>query len=471
MHAKENLILDVDSYKLDHFLQYPEGTTALFAYLESRGGRYGSTVFFGLQPLLQRLDDWGVEYQHTRDSHVEEAAAFAKAHGLTFNEDGWRYIARDLKGRIPIRVRAVQEGSVVPVRNALMTVESTDPKVPWVVTWFETQLMRVWYPTTVATKSFYCVKTIWEFLKETADAPESEIAFKLHDFGGRGVSTAESAAIGGAAHLVNSLGTDTIIGARFAKDAYGSKDAVLGYSIPAMEHSTVTSHKSEVAAFLNMIDKHPEHKILACVSDSYDIDNAVENIWAGELLDIVKANGKTIVIRPDSGNAPEGTVRILHILDRKLGCKVNSKGFKVLPPYFRIIWGDGNKTEDDIRDILQAVKIAGFSASNIAFGMGGGLLQLVDRDTQQFAFKVSAALINNEWRDIKKTPKTDAHKVSKAGRLELIKEQGEYKTIALKDGTNLYSSELHTVFENGEVKKTWTFDEVRAQASRMRSQP
>lgn len=468
MHVKENLVLDTDSYKLDHYLQYPEGTTALFAYLESRGGRYGSTVFFGLQPLLQRLDDWRQEPQAARDAHVDEAAAFAKAHGLTFNEAGWRYVARDLKGKLPVRVRAVQEGSVVPVRNALMTVQSTDPKVPWIVTWFETQLMRVWYPTTVATKSFYCVKTIWEFLKETADSPESEIGFKLHDFGARGVSSAESAAFGGAAHLVNSLGTDNIIGARFAKEAYGSKDPVVGFSIPAMEHSTVTSHRSEVGAFLNMIDKHPEHKILACVSDSYDIDNAVENIWAGELLDIVKGSGMTIVIRPDSGDAPEVTVRLLHILDRKVGCKVNSKDYKVLPPYFRLIWGDGNKNEDDIRATLQAMKAAGFSASNIAFGMGGGLLQLVDRDTQQFAFKVSAALINNEWRDVKKTPKTDAHKVSKAGRLELVKEQGEYKTIALAPGTNLYSSELHTVFEDGQVKKTWTFDEVRAQAKKAR---
>lgn len=457
----ENIILDTDSYKLSHFLQYPDKTRRLFAYLESRGGRYGKTVFFGLQPILAKLTN-GVT-----PLDVEEAADLAKQHGEPFPLDGWMYVAKELGGRIPLHIRAVPEGSVVPVRNALMTVESTDDKVPWMTTWFETQLMRVWYPTTVCTKSYHCVKTILEFLKETSEDPWGELPFKLHDFGARGVSSQESAGMGGAAHLVNSVGTDTLMGIIYAQRYYQA-DKMPGFSIPAMEHSTVTSwgRHGERAAFANMIAKHKDFPILACVSDSYDVDNAVENIWGDDLLDLVKASGKLIVIRPDSGPPAETTVRLLQILERKVGMHVNSKGYKVLPKFYRLIWPDGNKSEDDIREILMAMMAHRFSASNIAFGMGGGLLQLVDRDTQMFAYKTSAALIGDEWVDVKKEPKTDAHKVSKAGRLDLVKKEDQWKTAPLGDKPKLTESELDTVFANGKRVATYRFDDIRARAAK-----
>ena len=147
----ENLILDTDSYKASHFLQYPEGTTKIFSYIESRGGRYGRTVFFGLQYLLKRYLSTPITL-----SMVEEAKAFFEAHGEPFPYEGWMYIVTNLGGRLPIRIRAVPEGTVVPTGNALMTIESTDEIVPWVVSWLETMLLRgIWYPTTVATKSYY----------------------------------------------------------------------------------------------------------------------------------------------------------------------------------------------------------------------------------------------------------------------------------------------------------------------------
>src|SRR3989344_9098494 len=193
-----NLILDTDSYKSGHFLQYPPKTSALIAYLESRGGIYKKTVFFGLQYILKKYLS-----QRITLTDVKEAQTFFANHKLPFNSKGWTYIAKNLKGKIPLRIYAVPEGSVIPNHNILMRVESTNKRCFWVTTWFETLLMRIWYPITVATVSWYIRELIKDYLKKSADTPNEEISFKLHDFGSRGVSSFESACIGGAAHLIN----------------------------------------------------------------------------------------------------------------------------------------------------------------------------------------------------------------------------------------------------------------------------
>jgi nicotinamide phosphoribosyltransferase len=454
----DNIILRTDSYKASHFLQYPPGTTRLLGYFESRGGLYGETVFFGLQYLLE-------EYlsRRVRDADVTEAAAFFAAHGLPFPEEGWRYIARDLDGRLPVRIRAVPEGAVVPVRNALMTVESMDQRVPWIVSWLETQLVRMWYPLTVATLSWHIKRRIFEYLARTSDDPMGELPYKLHDFGARGVSSAESAGIGGIANLVNFRGSDTVEGVMFARRYYGAEMA--GVSIPAAEHSTVTAwgRERERDAYRNFVEQFlgpGKYPIAACVSDSYDLWNAIETIWCEELRDLIEASGSTLVIRPDSGDPSEVNVRALKILERKVGCRINTKGYKVLPHSFRLIQGDGNDDEEAIDRVLRAITSHGFSASNIAFGMGGGLLQRVHRDTQKIAFKICEATVDGRAVPVSKSPVTDAGKASKSGNLDLVMVEGRYHTVP---GPRPDSA-LVTVFENGEILRRWTFDEVRARA-------
>jgi nicotinamide phosphoribosyltransferase len=456
--TNDNPILRTDSYKASHFLQYPPKTTRLLGYFESRGGLYGETLFFGLQYLLE-------EYLSRRvtDVNVNEAASFFAAHGLPFPEEGWRTIARDLDGRLPVRIRAVPEGSVVPVRNALMTVESTDERVPWIVSWLETQLVRLWYPLTVATLSWHIKRRIFEYLARTSDDPVGELPYKLHDFGARGVSSAESAGIGGMAHLVNFRGSDTVEGVMFARRYYGAEMA--GVSIPAAEHSTVTAwgRERERDAYRNFVERFlgpGKYPIAACVSDSYDLWNAIETIWCEELRDLIEASGSTLVIRPDSGDPSEVNVRALKILERKVGCRVNAKGYKVLPRSFRLIQGDGNDDEEAIDRVLRAITSHGFSASNIAFGMGGGLLQRVHRDTQKIAFKLCEATVDGRAVPVAKNPVTDAGKASKSGPLDLVMVEGRYRTVP---GPR-QDSALVTVFENGEIQRRWTFDEVRARA-------
>jgi nicotinamide phosphoribosyltransferase len=454
----ENLILRTDSYKASHFLQYPPGTTRLLGYFESRGGLYGETVFFGLQVLLE-------EYLSKRvtEADVTEAAAFFAAHGVPFPEDGWRHIARDLGGRLPVRIRAVPEGSVVPVRNALMTVESTDATVPWIVSWLETQLVRLWYPLTVATLSWHIKRRIFEHLARTSDDPLGELPYKLHDFGARGVSSAESAGLGGMAHLVNFRGSDTVEGVLFARRYYG--EAMAGVSIPASEHSTVTAwgRERERDAYKHFVDAFlgpGKYPVAACVSDSYDLWNAIETIWGEELRGQIEASGSTLVIRPDSGDPAEVNVRALKILERKVGCRVNAKGYKVLPKAFRLIQGDGNDDEDAIDRVLRAITAHGFSATNLAFGMGGGLLQRVHRDTQKIAFKICEATVDGRAVPVAKRPVTDAGKASRSGHLDLVLADGRYQTV---EGPRPDSA-LVTVFENGEIKRRWTFEEIRARA-------
>lgn len=455
-------LADTDSYKFSHYLQYPPQTTALFSYLESRGGLYPKTVFFGLQYLLD-------EYlaKPIKLSEVTAMKSLVAAHGLPFNEAGWRRIALDLGGKLPIRIRAVPEGTVVPNLNALMTVESTDPDTFWIASYVETMLMRIWYPITVATLSWHCKQTIRAYLERTADDWRAELPFKLHDFGSRGVSSQETAAIGGAAHLVNFLGTDTFAGILLAQKNYGATK-MPGYSIPAAEHSTITAwgRDREAAAYANMLDAYAQPgRILAVVSDSYDLWNAIEKIWGGELRSRVIESGATLVIRPDSGHPPSVVLKSLELLESRFGAQANGKGFKVLT-HCRVIQGDGIN-HAMIGEILEKITRAGYSASNVAFGMGGGLLQQVNRDTQRFAFKCSEATVNGQRVPVSKNPVTDPGKASKAGRLDLIRRSGQFETVRLElaSGQDTHpDSELKTVFENGEVLKRYSLDEIRARA-------
>ena len=464
MKLAKNIILNTDSYKVSMFKQYPAGTTGVYSYIESRGGRYDSTVMFGLQAFIK-------EYllEPITQADIDIADEILTAHGEPFNRSGWQYILDNHAGYLPVTIRAVPEGTVVPVKNVLATIENTDPECFWLTTWLETTLLRaVWYPVTVATQSWTIKRVILDYLEKTGDP--TLIDFKLHDFGARGVSSFESASIGGAAHLVNFMGTDNISGILFAREYYNA--GVAGFSIPAAEHSTITSwgRDGEVDAYRNMLNQFAKPgAIVAIVSDSYDVFNAVENLWGGELRQQVIDSGATIVIRPDSGDPLIICRQLVEKLANKFGTTTNAKGFKVLNNV-RLIQGDG-VNEHTIRMILGDFMVRGFSADNIAFGMGGALLQQLDRDTQQFAMKCSSAEINGKWVDVQKDPITDSGKKSKAGRVTLwTNSGGEFAsgvtapTGWTDKGIGGWTEALQEVFRNGKLVSEITFDQVRANA-------
>ena len=449
-----NLLLNTDSYKLSHHVQYPPGTERVYSYIESRGGRYDRTLFFGLQAFLREY----LSQPITRDN-IEFAAAFAAKHGEPFNRAGWEYILDKHDGFLPVSIRAVPEGTVLPTLNVLVTVENTDPQCFWLTSFLETALLRaVWYPTTVATRSWHIKQTIRRALERTGDP--AGLDFKLHDFGARGVSSQESAILGGMAHLVNFMGTDTMAGILGAMEYYDTD--VCAFSIPAMEHATVTSwgKEHEVDAFRNMLKHYAKPgALLACVSDSYDIFAAC-HAWGTVLKEQVVQSGATLVVRPDSGDPADTVARCAAILDQHFGHTVNAKGYKVLN-HVRLIQGDGINDES-LQSILFKLTQDGYSADNIAFGMGGGLLQQLDRDTQKFAMKCSAAQVNGVWRDVFKDPITDPGKRSKRGRLKLVSHaDGSYASVA-QDALPEQPDILQEVFRDGKIVKSTTFDAVRA---------
>lgn len=457
-----NPILNTDSYKVSHWLQYPPGMDAMHSYIESRGGVYERTVFFGLQAVIKEHLQRPVTI-----ADIEEAREIFAAHGEPFNEAGWRYIVERHGGLMPVHIRAVPEGTVVPVLNVLATIESTDPKCFWIASYLETLLLRVWYPTTVATISWHIKRLIRRFLAETSDDGEAQLPFKLHDFGARGVSSHESAGLGGLAHLVNFKGTDTVAALTAGRRYYN--EPMAGFSIPAAEHSTITAwgREREADAYRNMITQYGKPgAVFACVSDSYDVYAAVEHLWGERLRQQVIDSGATLVVRPDSGNPPDVVEKCAVLLDRAYGSSINSKGFKVLN-HVRLIQGDGvNPTS--IREILERLKTTGFAADNIAFGMGGALLQQLNRDTQQFAMKCSAARIDGRWIDVYKDPVTDPGKVSKKGRLDLVRDAAtrQYRTRPLGESEPSAASELVDVFRNGKLLRDWTLAEVRERSER-----
>lgn len=449
-----NIILLTDSYKLSHYKQYPAGTSQIYSYFESRGGEFEGVTFFGLQYLLKEY----LEGQVVTQEKIDRADKIYAAHfgnPTLFNKAGWKYILHTHNGHLPIRIKAVAEGTVIPTHNVMLTIENTDPNCFWLTNFLETLLLQLWYPCTVATISREVKDLITKYLKETGDP--STIDFKLHDFGFRGVSSVQSAGIGGAAHLINFMGTDTVAALTFIQEYY-TPDGMFGFSIPAAEHSTITSwgRDNETDAYRNMLQQYPEG-LVAVVSDSYDIYNACEHIWGEVLKDEILQRNGTLVVRPDSGEPKDVVLKCTQILGEKIGFTVNEKGYKVLNPKIRIIQGDGVNYES-IGEILEHLKNHGWSADNVAFGMGGALLQKVHRDTQKFAFKCSCATVNGEDRDVYKDPATDHGKKSKKGRLKLVKENETYITKALdEDGEDI----LQTVFENGKILREIDFQGVK----------
>lgn len=454
---RNNIMLLTDSYKLSHYKQYPPQTTNIYSYFESRGGMFNAVTFFGLQYQLKNYLSGVVV---TEEKINEAEALYAKHFGTAelFYREGWEYILKQHGGKLPVRIKAVAEGTVVPTHNVMMTVENTDPACFWLTNFLETLLVQVWYGCTVATQSREIKKLIARYLEETGD--QALVDFKLHDFGFRGVSSVESASIGGAAHLINFKGTDTIAGLSFIQDYYNTRD-VFGFSIPAAEHSTITSwgKENEAKAYSNMLTQYSKG-LVAVVSDSYDIYNACDKLWGTELKEQILTREGTLVVRPDSGEPKDVVLKVIEILGERLGYTTNAKGYKVLDPHIRVIQGDG-VNYDSIGEILDNLKAHGWSADNIAFGMGGALLQKLDRDTQKFAFKCSCATVQGADRDVFKDPITDSGKRSKRGRLKLVRDTAGYKTVALTDAGE---DQLQTIFENGELKREYTFEEVIANA-------
>lgn len=477
MKTQENLLLLADAYKYSHHRLYTPGTSKIYSYLESRGGLFDQTVFFGLQYYLKHYLEGAV----ITKEKIQEAREFLPhvfGRSDVFDKSKFEYILEKHGGRLPIRIKAVKEGTVVPFQNVLMTIENTDPECFWLTNFLETLLMQVWYPCTVASLSREIRQVVERYYDETASyASKGGIEFVLNDFGFRGASSVESAGLGDAAHLLSFRGSDTIQGSVVARRYYNT-NTVFGLSVPATEHSicTLKGEEGELDVFRHVLETFSSG-IVACVSDSYNIFRACSEYWGEELKKTILNREGTLVIRPDSGDPVFTLLKVFDILFQKFGYTTNEKGYKVLPPQVRVLQGDGIDL-NSIRAIYGALKVNGISAENLVLGMGGALLQKLDRDTQKFAFKCSYAEVGGRNVDVQKQPlELDSHgtlrqsfKKSKAGRLKLILTEEGYKTV--REGEmSAYADQLETVFENGELLRQEKFEAVRERVASYQNEP
>ncbi len=460
---ENNICLLTDSYKVTHHYFYPKGTEKIYSYLESRvGAEFNKTIFYGLQYILKKY----LEGQIVTQEKIDEADNLIANHigPDIFNRDGWQYILDEHDGHLPIEIKAVAEGTPVDVGNALMTVENTDDKSYWLPNYLEPLLLQVWYPSTVATLSAE-VRKLCNFYLEVTGSVKDNLDFMLHDFGYRGATSTESSMLSGSAHLLSFSGTDTIAALTIPENYYNDSN-LYGFSVQATEHSVMTSlgPEGEISQILNVID-NAKDGVLSLVIDSYNYRNFLEESGKSgtelneAILNFLDGEDNKVVFRPGSGEPVSTTIDCLNLLSEGFGSHLTDKGYKVFDLNIGLLWGDGLNYQK-IRDILFAMKSAGWAAQNIIFGMGGGLHTAVNRDTQRNAFKCSAQLRDGVWHDIFKNP-LDSSKKSKTGRFKLIRENNSFRTVPIDSEGEDY---LQTVFKDGELLIDDTFADIKQRA-------
>lgn len=464
-----NIAADTDIYKLCHWLFRKPGTDYMYSYGESRGGMFDKILWFGLQAMiLEHLAGVVVTKEKVQEAYVEALQAFGT--NAYFNTDLWARIIDVHGGKLPVRIRALPEGSAVNVSQPPFTIEATDPECIEIVQPLETLMMHVWYTCTIATNSRMIKDGIMSYLEETG-TPEL-IDYMCHDFGYRGVTCQEQAGLGGMSHLINFVGSDTTVANRYAKAYYGDLPEGRLRSVAATEHSIATQHgltlEEEIQYVLFCLSKVPDDAVLSLVMDSKNSFRFARKVMSDtRVMEAVKARTGRTVLRPDSGNPVEVVLRVLDILASVYGYTYNDKTYKVLNHNVGLLQGDGMERET-IFALYEALKINKWSADNLIVGSGGGLLQKGwNRDTSKWAIKLSYAEENGQPVVVQKDPATQAMKKSKGGMFKMTPTFNLEKPYSLhtfesreayeKDS---YVDALEVVFENGEMKRHQTFPEI-----------
>lgn len=458
-------IFDIDAYKAGHMSQYPWDTEYIYSVLQLRNNRYfNKTAVIGLQYFIEEYLCKPI-LKDDVDNLIEELKLMGIYHKDI--EEKLNNLAK--LGYLPIEIKAVKEGTVINMPNAICTVTNTIPGFHWVVGMIETLLLKWWSALATSACSLSYKELISKAFDKTSTNPEL-IPFTVHDFGSRGCMTPEGAALTGMAHALHFMGSDTIVTIPLLRDYYNAKGTVI-VSVPASEHAVMCSWENELDAFKNMLKTYPTG-VVSIVSDTYDWYNVMDKFTI-ELKDmILNRDGKT-VFRPDSGDPFEiicGTVGKItdeelcklsskelggiRSLDKIFGHTVNDKGYKVLNQKVGLIYGDGMYLER-YENVLNKLEELGYSAENLIIGVGG-ILRNHTRDTIGAAFK--ATCIKRKGMDampICKDPVTDKGKKSYKGFIKVKKDKnGNYKTLS----TNGYYSndiedELKIVFHNGKMEK------------------
>ena len=494
-----NPMFNTDGYKLDHRRQYPKGTEYVYSNWTARGSRIegvNEVTFVGLQYVLKKrlmedfdaffaadVDEVCAEYQQMLDDYLGP------------NDIGTDHIrALHNLGYIPLEFKALPEGTQVPLRVPMLTVENTHPDFFWLTNYFETILSAdLWMPMTSATIAARIRRLLNSWAVRTGETTDGA-GFQGHDFSMRGMAGLEAAILSGMGHLVAFTGTETVPVLAEIKKYYPMTGFLAG-TVPATEHSVMCAggKEDERETFQRLLDLYPTH-ILSVVSDTWDFWNVLTDILPS-LKDQILARGEKggkLVVRPDSGDpadiicgvnsrldedklggfTPEQQKGAIEILWDNFGGTVNEAGYKVLNPAVGLIYGDA-MNYDRINNICERLAAKGFASTNVVFGIGSYNYQYQTRDTFGFAMKATNVVIEGEEKPIFKDPKTDSGlKKSLRGRV-IVARHPETGEIVADDNINAWQwrdlqnsplNLLQTVWKDGKFVKEYTFDEVRANA-------
>ena len=465
-----------DFYKADHKRQYPEGTELIYSNFTPRQSRIegiDGIVVFGIQYLIQEYLIKGFNDTFFNKPKEEVVAAYKETMDASLGKDSISVehieALHDLQ-YLPIRIKALPEGSICPIGVPCLTIVNTDKKFFWVTNFLETLISTtLWGPMTSATLAFRYRQLLDKYAEETSDCPEF-VDFQAHDFSMRGMYGVEAGRMSGAAHLLSFKGTDSISSIDFLNEYYPSLfEDMIGGSVPATEHSVMCAgmQETESETYKKLLTEVYPSGIVSVVSDTWDYWKVLTETLP-ELKDIIMNRDGKLVIRPDSGDpvkivcgdpeaeegSPEfkGTIQILHEV---FGGTKNSKGYIDLDPHIGCIYGD-SITHERCEAICEGLKKKGFSSTNIVFGIGSYTYQYVTRDTFGFAMKATYCEVNGVGRNLFKDPKTKGNAVKKSAK-GLIKVE-EYTSI--KTGETVVSARdeqrwedenaglLETVYEN-----------------------
>lgn len=485
-----NPLTCIDFYKAGHRQQYPNGTSLVVSNLTPRSGRHANVadknaiVFFGLQYFIKNfLQEIFTDNFFNRPKN-EVVEVYKRRMDTSLGKDSIPVdhieALHDL-GYLPIEIKALPEGSVVPVGVPCMTIHNTHPDFFWLVNYLETILSTyMWLPCTSATTAYNYRKLINSYTKLTG-SPEWFPDWQAHDFSFRGLSSLQAALISGAAHLCFFKGTDTVPAIDLLEQYYGANadKEMVGGSVPATEHSVMCmgGESDELQTFKRLITEVYPKGIVSIVSDTWDFWKVIGE-YAPKLKQEIMAREGKLVFRPDSGNPVDiicGTSLVeahptleekgaVEVLWDIFGGTTTSTGHKLLDSHVGLIYGD-SITYEVAEEILRKLAVKGFASANIVFGVGSYTYQYVTRDTWGFAVKATFGIVNGKARNIFKAPKTDdGTKKSAVGLLTVGRgADGRYTLdqqatqAQFESSTNL----LETVFKNGKLLKETTLEKIR----------
>jgi len=475
-----------DFYKVSHREQYPAGTEKIYSTWTPRTSRIegiDKVVAFGYQAFAQEylVDYFNYNFflRPLEEVVMEYRRVIKFALGIP-NPDVSHIVALHDLGYLPLHIKAVKEGTLIPIRVPMLTVENTIPEFFWVTNYIETLMsLSLWKPSTSATIALEYRKILDSYCVKTGGDPIM-VQFQAHDFSMRGMDRVEASAISGAGHLLSFTGTDSIPAIMLLENYYGAdiEKELVGCSIPATEHSVMCAYgQDELSSYKRIITEVYPSGLVSIVSDTWDLWSVLNNVIAPLKSDILARDGK-VVIRPDSGDPSDiicGNYLSPNIYARKgviqmlwdiFGGTINAKGFKELDPHIGAIYGDAI-TLERCENICRRLMDKGFASTNIVFGVGSFTYQYNTRDTFGFALKSTYAKINGEEKFLFKDPVTDnGVKKSNTGMVAVVRSP-EKDTYCI-DGLTSYGRDnweradlLEDIFLDGKVLRTQNLSEIR----------